>query len=129
WIFEGTYMRKAGAIVGSVCTLGALVLILSEWLATSPLQAGASSEPQIKLQKEPLSRDVLARTSFAPVIKKVGPSVVTIYSTKMVRTTGRSPLFDDPFFRRFFGLEEDEEDPQQQPPPQQQPRRRGQGQG
>src|SRR5437762_7941747 len=100
---RGNVMKKTGAASGSVCTLGALILILSGGLSVS--YAGASSEPQIKFQKEPLSRDVLARTSFAPVIKTVGPSVVTIYSTKMVK---RSPLFEDPFFRRFFGLPDED---------------------
>src|SRR5436305_8765662 len=122
-------MRKAGAIVGSVCTLAALALILSEWLATGPAHAGgvgpqfqqiqgrdsgggeggsrkngsgatsgsgrSATPPQIKYQKDPLSREVLARTSFAPVVKRVAPSVVTIYSTKNVESRMRnSPLFD-----------------------------------
>lgn len=43
-------------------------------------------------------------TTFAPVVEKVGPSVVTIFSTKKVR---RDPRFDqflrDPMWRRFFG--------------------------
>src|SRR6267143_447143 len=119
-------MRKAGAIVESVCTLAALLLILSEWGA-GPAHAGAGTEPQIKFQKEPLSRDVLARTSFAPVVKKVAPSVVTVYSTKSVKESIRSsPLFDDPFFRRFFGFGDGEGDEEDQPtPPRGGGRRRG----
>src|SRR6266850_1508146 len=118
-------MRKAGAIVGSVCTLAALLLILSEWGA-GPAHAGAGTEPQIKYEKEPLSRDVLARTSFAPVVKKVAPSVVTIYSTKNVKESMRSsPLFDDPFFRRFFGFGDGEGDEEDQPAPPRGGRRRG----
>ena len=41
--------------------------------------------------------------SFAPLVKKVAPSVVNIYARKIVRRQGASLLFDDPFFRRFFG--------------------------
>ncbi len=42
--------------------------------------------------------------SFAPIVRQVAPSVVNIYTKKVVRTQQRrSPLFDDPFFRRFFG--------------------------
>ncbi len=42
--------------------------------------------------------------SFAPIVKKVAPAVVNIYAKKVVRRQGRiSPLFNDPFFRRFFG--------------------------
>jgi Do/DeqQ family serine protease len=41
------------------------------------------------------------RLSFAPIVKKAAPAVVNVYSRRVVRT--QSPLFDDPFFRRFFG--------------------------
>jgi Do/DeqQ family serine protease len=41
--------------------------------------------------------------SFAPVVKKVAPAVVNIYTKRLARQRVRSPLFDDPFFRRFFG--------------------------
>ena len=48
----------------------------------------------------PASRDMV-RLSFAPVVKKVAPAVVNVYSRRTVET--RSPFFDDPLFRRFFG--------------------------
>ncbi|MCW8836066.1 MAG: DegQ family serine endoprotease [Rhodospirillales bacterium] len=41
--------------------------------------------------------------SFAPLVRATAPSVVNIYTSKVVRTRATSPLFDDPFFRRFFG--------------------------
>jgi S1-C subfamily serine protease len=64
----------------------------------------ASVPPRIKLESTPLSRETKLTTSFAPVIKKVAPSVVNIYSTKTVRVDPRMmPFFDDPFLRRFFG--------------------------
>src|SRR3954452_18710505 len=121
-------MRKAGAVIGSVCTATALLLILSEWVGGGPLRADAATEPQIKFQKDPVPRDVLARTSFAPVVKKAAPSVVTIYSTKNVKESMRSsPLFDDPFFRRFFGFDdgEEEDQPREQQPRRGRPRSRG----
>jgi len=40
--------------------------------------------------------------SFAPVVKKVSPAVVNIY-TRTVVEQPTSPLLNDPFFRRFFG--------------------------
>ena len=46
-----------------------------------------------------------SRTGFAPIVKKVLPTVVTVSSTKMVKTPtefqGQMP--DDDFFRQFFG--------------------------
>src|SRR5581483_9585214 len=47
-----------------------------------------------------------SRTGFAPVIKKVLPTVVNISSSKVVKTPagfGQTP--DDPLFRQFFGNE------------------------
>ena len=41
--------------------------------------------------------------SFAPLVKRVAPAVVNIYSRRKVEQVVRSPLFDDPFFRQFFG--------------------------
>jgi Do/DeqQ family serine protease len=40
--------------------------------------------------------------SYAPVVKRVAPAVVNVYAAKVVRN--RNPLFDDPIFRRFFGV-------------------------
>ena len=41
--------------------------------------------------------------SFAPVVRQVAPAVANIYAKRLVRTERRHMLFDDPFFRRFFG--------------------------
>jgi Do/DeqQ family serine protease len=43
------------------------------------------------------------KLSFAPLVKKVAPAVVNIFTRKTVTKRSFSPLFDDPFFRRFFG--------------------------
>ncbi len=42
--------------------------------------------------------------SFAPLVKKVAPAVVNIYTKTEVQQP-ISPLLNDPFFRRFFGDE------------------------
>ncbi|HON08349.1 MAG TPA: DegQ family serine endoprotease, partial [Verrucomicrobiota bacterium] len=45
--------------------------------------------------------------TYAPIVKKAAPSVVNIYSTKKVRIDNQlMPFFEDPFFRRFFGIPE-----------------------
>ena len=60
--------------------------------------------PDIHVDKTPVNRDARMGTSFAPVVKKAQPSVVNIYSTRIVHEQSRmSPLFNDPFFRQFFG--------------------------
>jgi Do/DeqQ family serine protease len=50
----------------------------------------------------PASLDGEPLPSLAPVLDKVTPSVVNIYTQTRVRV--RSPLIDDPFFRRFFNI-------------------------
>jgi serine protease Do len=57
--------------------------------------------PNLRFDPSALPADVQARTSFAPIAKKVAPSVVNVYSTRTVRES--APLLGDPFFRRFFG--------------------------
>jgi len=56
----------------------------------------------------PRTRDVVPGTreqvtlTFAPVVKRASPSVVNIYTKRVVRSR-MSPFMDDPFFRQFFG--------------------------
>jgi serine protease Do len=68
----------------------------------APAAAKANPAPRLTVQETPINRDLKAATSVAPVVKKVAPSVVTIYSTVTIRERP-NPLFNDPFFRRFFG--------------------------
>ena len=50
----------------------------------------------------PVAVDGEPLPSLAPVLKEVTPSVVNVYTQTRVRV--RSPLLDDPFFRRFFNV-------------------------
>ncbi len=57
--------------------------------------------------KEPLNTDAPHVTSYADALETVMPAVVTIFSTKESEAQPRSPMFEDPMFRRFFGIPED----------------------
>jgi Do/DeqQ family serine protease len=59
--------------------------------------------------------------SFADVVDRVAPAVVTIHSARRVRAPRQHPFFDDPRFRDFFGLPRS--------PGTQQPRVQGLGSG
>ncbi|MBT8039633.1 MAG: Do family serine endopeptidase [Xanthomonadales bacterium] len=50
----------------------------------------------------PVAVDGNELPSLAPVLDRVTPSVVNVYTSTRVRV--RSPLLDDPFFRRFFNV-------------------------
>jgi serine protease Do len=41
--------------------------------------------------------------SYADVVDKVTPAVVTIHASRRVRAPQQFPFFNDPFFRQFFG--------------------------
>jgi len=60
------------------------------------------------------------QTSYAELVSRVSPAVVTIRSTERARTAQQFPFMDDPQFREFFG---------DRLPQQQQPQRPVQGVG
>ena len=55
------------------------------------------------------------QNSYADLVSKVAPAVVTIRSTERARSAQQFPFMDDPSFREFFG---DRMPQQQQQPPQ-----------
>jgi Do/DeqQ family serine protease len=70
----------------------------------------------------PSNPAVVPVASYADIVSKATPAVVTIHSRMRVRQPQQFPFMDDPFFRRFFG----ERGPQQAP---NQPERQGLGSG
>jgi serine protease Do len=93
-----TGVRAAGRALGFFV---ALQLVLF----AGPARAKGTTTnppPRLTIQDAPLRPEIRAATSFAPIVKKVGPSVVNIYSTMTVHERP-NPLLNDPFFRRFFG--------------------------
>ena len=72
-----------------ICILMVLTLALSSGSALAVLPVAVDGQPL---------------PSLAPVLKEVTPSVVNVYTQTRVRV--RSPLLDDPIFRRFFNVPE-----------------------
>jgi Do/DeqQ family serine protease len=60
--------------------------------------------------------------SYADIVAKAAPAVVTIHSTMRVRQPQQYPFMDDPFFRQFFGERGNQQAPTQ-------PTREGLGSG
>src|SRR5439155_25658560 len=93
--------------VAEACGL-ALLLAVELGPTRAAAQAAGDSTikppPKLNLQETPLKPEIKAATSLGPVIKKITPSVVNIYSTVTIRERAvPNPFLDDPFFRRFFG--------------------------
>ena len=92
----GMTREKAGMTrerAGMTRVIWALVLLALAVVAIAPAQAK---------ERVPQSMAEL-KLSFAPVVKKVKPAVVNVYARQVVRTRRVPLLFDDPFFREFFG--------------------------
>jgi Do/DeqQ family serine protease len=81
----------------SLRRLATAVLILG---SAAPL--GLSAQEQSSARRVPSSPNEL-RLSYAPVVHRAAPAVVNVYAAKTV-TVRSNPLFDDPIFRRFFGM-------------------------
>ena len=94
-------------------------LMIGTTLAFSRLaEDNDTKAPAVRLvvEETAVKRDGRFATSFAPMVKKVSPAVVNVFTTTASKQSTAAPqFFDDPFFRRFFG---------DQPPGGQQPQRR-----
>jgi serine protease Do len=86
-------------------------LVLAALIMTIHLVARAAQNgPAIHVDSTPVSRDTATGNGYANVVKKVAPSVVNIYSSRTIRQRyHRNPIFNDPFFRQFFGNIPDDE--------------------
>ncbi|HEV7404784.1 MAG TPA: DegQ family serine endoprotease [Chthoniobacteraceae bacterium] len=101
--------------LGAALLLSALLPIsgFSQEKAQAEAPATPQPMPTIKYDPTPLPANT---PSYAPVVEKVAPSVVTISTLKLV--SGKAPanpglgkdnpLFNDPTFRRFFGLPDED---------------------
>ena len=77
----------AGVLVGSKA--------LTAYLQVPAVDAAPQTVPQSQ---------VGIQITFAPIVDKDLPAVVSVSSSKVVRNTGGDqPFFMDPFFRQFFG--------------------------
>lgn len=88
--------------------LGGVTLMIGTTLAFSRLADNDSAKAPVRLvvEEAPVKRDGRFTTSFSPVIKKVAPAVVKVFTTSTPKQQSyQNPFFDDPFFRRFFGDE------------------------
>jgi serine protease Do len=80
----------------------AVVLALSHPGVVPAAQAQVLAGAEVKESRLPESHAEMA-LSFAPVVKSTAPAVVNVFSKRAVQQQRRSSLFDDPFFKRFFG--------------------------
>jgi serine protease Do len=93
-MFSKPFVRFVSAAVGALLVVAVFRLTL--W--------AKDSAPNILVSATPINRDAKLGTSYAPIVKKAAPSVVTIYSTRTVREQPMgNPFGNNPMLRQFFG--------------------------
>lgn len=112
--------------MGILLTLAMLVLVLGACNRGNPqgVRFASTSDPGVgnaPINNGPPGNPAAPGVSYADVVSRVSPAVITIHSQMRVRAPQQYPFMDDPMFRQFFG----DRMPQQQP----EQRRSGLGSG
>jgi serine protease Do len=90
--------------------LGGAVVIAGSAFAFSQKARSETSNPPLKIavDERPIAQDASGRTSYAPIVKKVSPGVVKVFTSAKVQNTGFSGQEGqgmEDFLHRFFGEE------------------------
>ena len=106
-------------------TLVTLALLLGACNRSNPaLRLASTSDPGVNnapINNGPPNATSGPVVSYADIVSRVSPAVITIHSEMRVRAPQQFPFMDDPMFRQFFG----DRVPQQMP----EQRRSGLGSG
>src|SRR6185437_13689938 len=94
--------RSVSGVTLAVAGAAALMVFGAPAFHSAAAAAYAPAPPQ---QIQPMSRSAaLAQTnSYADVVDRVAPAVVTIRSAKRVHAAQQFPFMNDPFFGQLFG--------------------------
>ncbi len=71
-------------------------------LATGLMLMGAA-RAQGSFQRQTPENRAQVQMSFAPLVKQAAPAVVNVYGARREQQRQQRSIFDDPFFRDFFG--------------------------
>jgi serine protease Do len=87
-------------------TTAMLTLVIAVLVGALVATVGITRQTPVKFETAHAAAlaDQVPFGTFAPVVKRAMPAVVNISSSKVVKTSNQMPgMFDDPFFRQFFG--------------------------
>jgi serine protease Do len=87
-----------------ILTMLAVVVAIGIAAGAAGFLYGTSSATAMAAQAPAPATPVSApRQSYAPIVDRAVPAVVTIRSARRVRAAQQFPFLDDPLFRQFFG--------------------------
>lgn len=92
--------RGALSRANMILSLVLVVFSFASCSGQSKLMGLTSSQPA---PAAPVATAPGVQTSYADLVSRVSPAVVTIRSTERVRAAQQFPFMDDPSFRNFFG--------------------------
>jgi Do/DeqQ family serine protease len=123
---SGKQLVCAKVEMGKLLTLVMLALVLGACNRgnSEGVRFASTSDPGVgnaPINSGPPGNSAAPGVSYADVVSRVSPAVITIHSEMRVRAPQQYPFMDDPMFRQFFG----DRMPQQQP----EQRRSGLGSG
>jgi serine protease Do len=108
--FNKSMIRKRKAIIGVVAALALALLILSIGACrrnnAEPLRLASTTDPgtsNAPVNNPPATGSAVPGISYADIVSRVSPAVITIHSQLQVRAPEQYPFMNDPFFREFFG--------------------------
>ena len=84
--------------------IAAVLVGLGAGLAGFRFGSKSSFAPAVMAQAPAVPPSIITpRQSYADIVDRVAPAVVTIRSARRIRAAQQFPFFADPFFRQFFG--------------------------
>jgi serine protease Do len=109
---DTNFYRGAVSRVNILLSLVLVVFAIASCSGQAKVMSLASGQPAAPA---PVASAAGVQGSYADLVSRVSPAVVTIRSTERVRAAQQFPFMDDPNFRDFFG---DRAPQMQQQPPQ-----------
>ena len=105
---SGKQLVIAKGEMGILLTLAMLVLVLGACNRGNPqgVRLASTSDPGVgnaPINNGPPGNPAAPGVSYADVVSRVSPAVITIHSQMRVRAPQQYPFMDDPMFRQFFG--------------------------
>ena len=95
--------RSSLLAAACVFTFGIAVYLLVPSMAPAePARAASPAAAAVPTGRVPHAMSEVQLT-FAPVVRRVAPAVVNVYSRSVVQAPAMNPFFGDPFFQQFFG--------------------------
>lgn len=120
-----------GNRLGAFLLGGAIVLAGTAVAFTQKPKADTRSALNIPVDERPISGELGGRSSFAPIVKKVAPGVVKVFTSTRARNVDFNAPDSgmDETLRRFFGDDSQFRNPRHNMPQQRMPQQRGIGSG